>query len=84
MAKNRSRHPDAEIENAVRYAESLGWAVQMSAGHAWGRLYCPHATREGCILSVWSTPRNPGNHARHIRNTVDKCPHAENAEKSGE
>lgn len=76
---NRTRHPEPEIEKAVRYAESLGWTARMSAGHAWGRLYCPQATREGCILSVWSTPRNPGNHARHIRGTVDNCPHAEDA-----
>lgn len=78
MAKSRGRHPDPDIENAVRYAESLGWTVRKSSGHAWARLYCPHSTRDGCILSVWSTPRSPGNHARHIRSVIDKCPHTEN------
>lgn len=76
MTANRRRHPDAEIENAIRYAESLGWTVKMASGHAWGRLFCPHATRAGCIVSVWSTPRSAGGHARHIRRAVDKCPHA--------
>jgi hypothetical protein len=59
----------------VSYAERLGWRVEMSNGHAWGRLFCPHATREGCIISVWSTPRVPENHARQIRRKVDACAH---------
>lgn len=75
MPISRSRHPNAAIEKAVQYAEQQGWRVEMSKGHAWGRLYCPHSTREGCIISVWSTPRVPDNHARHIRKTVDSCPH---------
>ena len=59
--------PKPPIEKAVQYAEQLGWRVVMSNGHAWGRLFCPHSTRDGCIISVWSTPRNPENHARHTR-----------------
>jgi hypothetical protein len=74
---SRPRHPDKHIEQAIQYAESLGWRVQMSKGHAWGHLYCPQSTREGCIVSVWSTPRNPENHARHIRRDVDLCPHGQ-------
>ena len=73
----RPRHPDKHIEQAVRYAESLGWQWQVSSGHAWGRLFCPEATREGCIVSVWSTPRIPENHARHIRREVDLCRHSQ-------
>lgn len=75
MSKTRPRHPDKAIEGAIQYAEHLGWRVEMSKGHAWGRLYCPHATRAGCIISVWSTPRNADNHARQIRKSVDQCPH---------
>jgi hypothetical protein len=71
----RPRHPNKHIEKAVQYAEAMGWRVELSQGHAWGRLFCPHATPEGCIISVWSTPRNPENHARHIRREVDQCPH---------
>lgn len=72
----RPRHPDKHIEAAVQYAESRGWRVQVSNGHAWGRLFCPDGTPAGCIISVWSTPRKPQNHARHIRREVDRCPHA--------
>jgi hypothetical protein len=74
---NRPRHPKPAIESAVRYAEALGWRLEISQGHAWWRLYCPRATREGCIVSVWSTPRSPDNHARQIRKIVDQCPHQE-------
>jgi hypothetical protein len=71
----RLRHPNKDIEAAVQYAEQAGWHVKMSKGHAWGRLFCASATRFGCIVSVWSTPCSPHNHARHIRKQVDSCPH---------
>lgn len=71
----RARHPNKHIEDAVKYAESLGWDVRLSNGHAWGRLLCPRHTREGCAISVWSTPRNPESHARQIRRDIDTCPH---------
>jgi hypothetical protein len=70
-------HPNKHVELAVQYAESLGWRVEMSKGHAWGHLLCPQSTREGCIVGVWSTPRNPENHARHIRRDIDLCPHGQ-------
>ncbi len=56
---SRSRHPNKHIELAIQYAESLGWRVELSRGHGWGHLLCPRSTREGCIVSVWSTPKNP-------------------------
>lgn len=71
----RPRHPDKHVESAVQYAESLGWEVRLSQGHAWGHLLCPQKTRDGCRIPVWSTPRVPLNHARHIRREVDRCPH---------
>jgi hypothetical protein len=71
----RPRHPNKHIEAAVQYAEEQGWEVQLSEGHAWGRLYCPLRTREGHIISVWSTPRKPEDHARFIRRKVDACDH---------
>lgn len=74
---SRPRHPNKHIEAAVRYAESLGWRVQTSQGHAWGRLLCPHRQRGGCAISVWSTPRNPQAHADTIRRRVARCPHGE-------
>ena len=72
---SRPRHPKPPIEAAIRYAEQLGWRVEMSNGHAWGHLLCPKSTREGCIISVWSTPRVAEHHARHIRKKIDSCPH---------
>lgn len=82
MASGRVRHPNADIEKAVQYAEAQGWTVRLSKkGQAWGRLFCPHASREGCIIGVYSTPKNPDNHARHIRNQVDKCSHPDESDK---
>ncbi|HXV62901.1 MAG TPA: hypothetical protein VEK15_19540 [Vicinamibacteria bacterium] len=65
----RPTHPRRVIEEAVQYADSRGWRFVEAGGssHAWGRLYCPEESREGCMLSVWSTPRVPENHARQIR-----------------
>lgn len=77
LSMSRPRHPDKEIEKAVRYAESLGWRVEISRGHAWGRLFCPLATPDGCIINVYSTPRSGQNHARHIVKDVDHCPHCQ-------
>ena len=81
---DRPRHPNKHIEAAVHYAEQLGWRVEMSNGHAWAHLYCPLSTREGCMVSVWSTPRNPENHARQIRREVDKCGHSRGGANSPE
>jgi hypothetical protein len=43
-------------------------------GH-WGRLFCPHADRDGCQVGVYGTPRDGDAHARQIRRAVDRCPH---------
>ena len=81
---SRARHPNKHIEQAIQYAESLSWRVELSLGHAWGRLLCPRSTREGCIVAVWSTPRNPENHARHIRREIDMCPHGQQEQRNAE
>jgi hypothetical protein len=41
-------------------------------------------TREGCIIAVWSTPRNPENHARQITRLVDSCPHRDDLQDEGD
>jgi hypothetical protein len=77
----RPRHPSKEIEAAVRYAEERGWAVQISSGHAWGKMLCPLHTREGCVVWVYSTPRSTGNHAKALLRKVDACRHAHEEER---
>lgn len=74
---NRSKHPNKEIESAILYAESLGWRYKKvgDSSHAWGRMLCPLAEREGCSMSIWSTPRDNENHAKQICREVNKCPH---------
>lgn len=73
----RPRHPNKEIEQAIKYAESKGWRYYSSghSAHAWGRLLCPLADREGHSMSIWSTPKSTENHARQIRRNVDACEH---------
>ena len=80
----RSRHPDKEIEAAIAYAEQRGWRVVPVSGHAWGRLYCAQADRDGCMVSVWSTPRSAGNHARDLIRAIDRCPHQDMKEEDDE
>ena len=77
---SRSRHPNSEIENTLKYVESCNWKVEQARGsaHAWGQMYCPRndkTCRNGiyCITSIWSTPRNPGNHAKKLKRVVDGC-----------
>jgi hypothetical protein len=72
-----SRHPNKHIEEAVQYAIARGWRVEPSKGHPWGRIYCPFRDREGCRMSVYSTPRHPEDHASDIRRYVDACPHGQ-------
>jgi hypothetical protein len=73
---SRPRHPNKEIEEAVREAERLGWTVRMSKrGHIWGSLLCPEHTPEGCTVFVNSTPRDPYRHAAGIRRMLEVCRH---------
>ncbi|MFZ4554795.1 MAG: hypothetical protein ACOYN8_00255 [Pseudanabaena sp.] len=74
----RRSHSKSEIEAALRYAEQNGWRVDVGGAHAWGKIYCPYNDKECrrgifCITSIWSTPKNAGNHAKQIRRVVDNC-----------
>jgi hypothetical protein len=74
----RARHPKKEVEEALVHAERNGWRVEVGGSHAWGKIYCPYNDEECrcgkfCITSVWSTPANPGKHARDLRRVVDNC-----------
>ena len=74
----RKSHPKQEIEDALRYAESHGWRVEVGGSHAWGKIYYPYNDKqcrcgEFCIASIWSTPKNAGNHAKQIKRVIDNC-----------
>lgn len=74
----RAKHPKKEVEAALKYAETQNWTVQVGGGHAWGKLHCPSNDAECrcglfCIMSVWSTPKDSGNHANAIKRVVDGC-----------
>lgn len=76
------KHPNKEIQAALDYAVEKGWFIRGAGdhSHSWGKIYCPYNDSECrcgeyCISSIWSTPRNPTNHAKQIRKVVDKCIH---------
>ena len=76
-------HGSKELpERNRRDAERLGWVVERRSGHAWGLLKCrkhDDQCRCGrfCRMSVWSTPRSAGNHARQLITRIDGCIHAD-------
>jgi len=68
----RAKHPKKEVE------EENGWRIEVGGSHASGRMYCPYndpecRCGESCITSIWSTPKNAGNHARQLKRVVDNC-----------
>jgi hypothetical protein len=69
-------HPNKHIREALKYAANHGWEVVEGGGHAWGKMYCQHGHGD-CWMMIWSTPRNPENHAKRIRKVVDACPEAD-------
>ena len=73
----RPKHSNKHIEAAVAYAEERGWRYVEPGGssHIWGRLLCEQADRDGCRVSVFSTPRVPEHHARKLKKVVDTCSH---------
>lgn len=75
---SRAKHPKKEVEEALRHAEGHGWRIEIGGSHAWGRMYCPYndpecRCGEFCITSIWSTPKNAGNHARQLKRVIDNC-----------
>jgi len=74
----RNKHPKKEIETALSHAEAHGWRIEVGDSHAWEKMYCPYKNTdcrcgEFCISSIWSTPKNAGNHARQIKRVVNHC-----------
>ena len=84
----RPSHPKKEVEAALCHAESQEWRVDVGGAHAWGRIDCRYndddcRCGEFCVTSVWSTPRNPGNHARALMRVVNNCTAHRTQRKSG-
>ena len=74
----RPKHPKKAVEAALQFAEMHFWRVIPGGSHAWGKVCCPYNDTscrcgEFCITCVWSTPENPGNHARALRRVVEHC-----------
>ena len=74
------KHPNKEIREAISYAVKQGWTVKEASprSHSWGQIYCPNRDAncrcgEFCITSIWTTPKNPSNHARQIKRIVEGC-----------
>lgn len=70
------KHPNKDIRKALKSAKKLGWELLVSKGHPFGILICG----QGCRMSIWSTPRNPENHAKRINKFVSSCPHKKEEE----
>jgi hypothetical protein len=70
-------HPNKHIREAIEYALHRGWTLRKSEprAHIWGLLYCRQRDRGGCKRAVYSTPKDPEDHAKDIRRAVDRCPH---------
>lgn len=73
----QDRHPEKEVREALAYAEEHGWTIETQRAH-WGIARCGH----GCKVSVNSSPRNAGNHAKQIRRAVQRCPHQARATRT--
>lgn len=76
----RPRHPKKEVEDVIKELEALGWRYVKGKSHVWGRLLCENADRTGCKISVFSTPKSSGNHAKHLIRLAAKCHCGENDE----
>ena len=85
----RKRPAKSEVESALKHAEFMGWRIETGGSHAWGKMYCPYndddcRCGEFCIASIWSTPKNSGNHARQLRRVVDNCTIAQQQDDAGQ
>lgn len=69
-----NKHPNKHIRAAIEYALQHGWQMVPAgkSAHAFCRLRCIRGHTEHQI-SVWSTPRQPENHAKHILRKIKEC-----------
>ena len=74
----RSKHRSKEIEAVVYELECLGWTTILGNGHAWGIIRCPENSKDCrcgnyCQMSVWSTPKNPEQFTKNLRQKALTC-----------
>lgn len=69
-----AKHPNKSIQAALEYAKKHGWEIVPSgrSAHSFCRLRCKQGHTEH-QMSIWSTPRNPENHAKQILRKVKEC-----------
>lgn len=70
---SRGRHPKKEVADALHRADGAGLLViPIHRSHRWGEVQC-----ESCKASrdVWTSPRNPGTHAKQIDRFVNEHTH---------
>lgn len=85
----RKKHKIKEIEDVLQYAQTNGWIIEVhnrSKSHAWGVMKCLQNNTSCwngiyCTTSIWSTPKNPQNHAKQLKKIVDKCIYKEKKDK---
>src|SRR5436190_18641900 len=65
----KGQHPKKEIRTALDDAVAAGLEVKDTSahGHSWGYIFCAKC---GQRFSVYSTPKNVGNHANQIRRFI--------------
>ena len=52
----KNRHPDKEIDAAVKHALGKGWILTKASGHAWGILRCPITTTSADVANFVRCP----------------------------
>ena len=71
-------HSKKQVRDALDEAYAAGFAIRATpAGHRWGYVECGKC---GQTFSVWSTPRNPDNHAKQIRHYMKRHRHEDETE----
>lgn len=67
---------DKDVRQFIDRMVSKGWRYEEAEGrtsHPAGVLLCPEETRDGCRMTVYSTPKR--GQLDLLRRAVKKCPH---------
>lgn len=71
---SKGRHPKQPIADALDTAKEDGLTTtEIHKGHRWGTLTCPTC---GEKFAIYSTPKDPDNHANQIRRWATRHQHA--------